>query len=125
MLATSEGHLTPRAAGNERGPSSDHVNSHSHTRTAARTAPVRPETPIRGKDGVMSAGASRRYPPELKEWSVRTVIEVRNDHESESAVMNAAADLLDVSARRRSVSGPADRDRHRQPAGVTSESLLR
>ena len=31
----------------------------------------------------MSAGTSRRYPPELRERAVRMFTEIRNDHESE------------------------------------------
>ena len=44
----------------------------------------------------MSAGTSRRHPPELKERAVRMFTEVRNDHESRRAAMNAVADLLGV-----------------------------
>ena len=47
----------------------------------------------------MSAGTSRRYPPELKERAVRMFTEIGNDDESEWAAMNAVADLLGVGSR--------------------------
>jgi transposase-like protein/S1-C subfamily serine protease len=49
-----------------------------------------------GKDGVMSANSSRRYPPELRERAVRMVAEVRSEHETEWAAMRAVAELLGV-----------------------------
>jgi len=47
--------------------------------------PACPGTPSLGKDGVMSANTSRRYPPELRERAVRMVAEVREDHGSDWA----------------------------------------
>jgi transposase len=44
----------------------------------------------------MPANASKRYPPELKERAVRTVAEVRAEHESEWAAMTKVAQLLGV-----------------------------
>src|SRR6476620_8649291 len=55
-----------------------------------------PETPLLGKDGVMSANSSRRYPPELRERAVRMVAEVRGQHETEWAAMRAVSELLGV-----------------------------
>ena len=66
----------------------------------------------------MSAGTSRRYSPELKERAVRMFSEIRNDHESMWAAMNAVADLLGVGSGetvRKWV--PPGRGRRRQPAG--------
>lgn len=44
----------------------------------------------------MSSGASRRYPPELRERAVRMVAEVRAEQESEWAAMGRVAQLLGV-----------------------------
>jgi transposase len=44
----------------------------------------------------MSGSASRRYPPELREWAVRMVGEIRADHDSEWAAMSKVAELLGV-----------------------------
>lgn len=70
----------------------------------------------------MAGSTSRRYPPELKERAVRMFTEIRNDHESEWAAMNAVADLLGVG------SGETVRKWIRQAeidtgnrAGITSE----
>lgn len=46
----------------------------------------------------MSRGASRRYPPELRERAVRMVADVRGDHESEWAAMAKVAELLGVTS---------------------------
>nr|pir hypothetical protein a - Mycobacterium bovis insertion sequence IS987 [Mycobacterium tuberculosis variant bovis] len=60
------------------------------------TAPACPETPVLGKDGVMSGGSSRRYPPELRERAVRMVAEIRGQHDSEWAAISEVARLLGV-----------------------------
>ena len=44
----------------------------------------------------MSANSSRRYPPELRERAVRMVAEIRGQHETEWAAMQAVAELLGV-----------------------------
>lgn len=44
----------------------------------------------------MSSGASRRYPPELRERAVRMVAEVRGEQDSEWAAMGRVAQLLGV-----------------------------
>lgn len=44
----------------------------------------------------MSSGASRRYPPELRERAVRMVAQVRGEQESEWAAMVRVAELLGV-----------------------------
>ena len=44
----------------------------------------------------MSSGASRRYPPELRERAVRMVAEVRGEQEAEWAAMGRVAQLLGV-----------------------------
>ena len=61
-----------------------------------RSIPACPETPFRGKDGVMSGSTSKRYPVELRERAVRMVGEVRADHESEWAAMTKVAELLGI-----------------------------
>ncbi len=61
-----------------------------------RSAPACPETPVLGKDGVMSGGSSRRYPPELRERAVRMVAEIRGQHDSEWAAISEVARLLGV-----------------------------
>lgn len=51
------------------------------------------ETPILGKVGVMSGSSPRRYQPEPNERAVRTVGEVRGEHEPDWAAMARVAEL--------------------------------
>lgn len=44
----------------------------------------------------MSGGASKRYPPELRERAVRTVVEISDQHDSEWAAICEVARLLGV-----------------------------
>lgn len=44
----------------------------------------------------MSAGSSRRYPPELRERAVRMVAEISDQHDSEWAAISEVARLLGV-----------------------------